>query len=234
MSRLRILAFLLLVAVTVAPAADASREHLALRLRGEIERFVSERSEPDARVFVPPLDGLVPEPTPEDLVFELSTADSTRFEGMVPVTVVMRDAGLPFSRAVVTVRVEAFSQTVVAKRPLRTGEVIREADLVVEPRLRDRLPTNWTQDQGDVLGRRVSRPVRAGAPVQTSAVEEPPVVRRGQRVTVRLHSGSLRIDLVGRAREDGRPGDVIRVQNPSSRRDVLGRVDPGGVVLVQF
>ncbi len=225
---------LICVALVLAPGAGASRDPMALRLQSEIERFVSERSEPEARVFVPPLHGLVPEPQPEGLAFELSTAATTRFEGLVPVTVVMRDGGQPFSRAVVTVRVESLSKVLVARRSLRVGEVIRAGDLEAEARLSDRLPKGSTRELADLVGRRLSRPVRAGAVVPKSSVEDVPTIARGQRVTVRLERGPLRIDLVGRAREDGRLGDLIRVQNPGSRRDVVGTVDAGGVVRVTF
>ena len=57
-----------------------------------------------------------------------------------------------------------------------------------------------------------------------------PAVKRGQLVTLRLARGSLQIFARGKAREDGRTGDTIRVQNVDSRREVVGVVAGDGVV----
>ena len=46
--------------------------------------------------------------------------------------------------------------------------------------------------------------------------------------------GSAFIEAVGKAQQDGRVGQVIRVRNIDSNRIVHGRVDASGIVLVDY
>jgi flagella basal body P-ring formation protein FlgA len=80
------------------------------------------------------------------------------------------------------------------------------------------------------LGRRVRRHVKAGDVLLAAWLEEAPRVRRGERVTLRLVRGPLRIEMPGRAEQDGVAGAWIRVRNASSGREVTGRVAEAGVV----
>ena len=49
-------------------------------------------------------------------------------------------------------------------------------------------------------------------------------------VRLNFRSGALAIEGLGKARQDGRPGDRIRVINLDSRREIVGTVTPSGEV----
>jgi len=77
------------------------------------------------------------------------------------------------------------------------------------------------QAEGDL---EAAEPLPAGALVPARAVKLRPVVRRGQNVAATLTDGTLAITLKVEVLEDGAPGQVIRVRNPISRRDLRGKV----------
>jgi flagella basal body P-ring formation protein FlgA len=65
-------------------------------------------------------------------------------------------------------------------------------------------------------------------------LDRPPLVRRGDIVLVTAEGRGLRVTAQGEAKQDGKSGDVIRVRNLTSNRDVVGQVDGERSVRVQF
>jgi flagella basal body P-ring formation protein FlgA len=51
---------------------------------------------------------------------------------------------------------------------------------------------------------------------------------------VRYERGALRIEGSAIARDEARIGEMVRVQNPTSRRELVGRLGPDGAVHVSF
>ncbi len=56
------------------------------------------------------------------------------------------------------------------------------------------------------------------------------LVRAGEPVVIEVVSGAIRVEALGRARQRGKLGDVIRVENVDSRKIVTARVVAKGVV----
>ena len=78
------------------------------------------------------------------------------------------------------------------------------------------------------------RSIPAGRTLRTDWFEAPAVIGRGDRVRLVLHAGGMRIEGIGQALSDGAVGEVVRVRNADSRREVHGRVAPDGAVHVVF
>jgi flagella basal body P-ring formation protein FlgA len=76
--------------------------------------------------------------------------------------------------------------------------------------------------------------VRLGAAIDRTQIEFPPLIRRGEAVTIRLPQGRLLLSVAGEAQQDGREGETIRVRNSSSRKEILCRVITAGQVQVEF
>lgn len=84
----------------------------------------------------------------------------------------------------------------------------------------------------EFLGKKITRSVRAGSPVQISMVESLPVIHRGEKVKIVIQSGSMLLTATGLAHSDGKIDDLIRVQNINSNKVVFGRVAGPGIVEV--
>jgi len=66
--------------------------------------------------------------------------------------------------------------------------------------------------------------VSTGMPLLARSVHLRPVVRRGQAIDALVQDGVLSITLKVEALQDGAPGQMIRVRNIQTRRDIFGKV----------
>ncbi len=132
----------------------------------------------------------------------------------------------------VSARVIYRGPVVVAARALARGTVLTEHDLRVARKDVSAAPAGVLTDPGQAVGRRLRRPVAAGATLTSALLETVPVIERGQRVDLVAGSGALMVRMTGRALMDGAAGQRIRVRNVKSRKVVEGTVDPAGFVRV--
>lgn len=86
-------------------------------------------------------------------------------------------------------------------------------------------------------GMMTRHPVLAGAPIKINLLEPkemPVLVKRRQKVILKIDTGALVVTAQGEALDDGKTGDVVRVQRGSRRtndeRIVIGKVMSDGTV----
>jgi len=129
--------------------------------------------------------------------------------------------------------VEASGTVPVAVNGLKQGKIITLEDLVMqEVDLTNVNAPIYNLDE--LLGKRVRRSIRAGLPIEETYVDDPPLVKRGEIVTLMVRRGALELTAQGLARKDGILGEVITVRNTNSRKDILCRVAGPGLVQVEF
>ncbi len=118
----------------------------------------------------------------------------------------------------------------VARRDIAPGEVVTPENTRLETYESDRPdPGTWAA----AYGARAARLIPAGTEVTAGRVLRPEyevVVHRNKSVVMSLVGPLFRITALGKALEDGRPGDLIKVQNVDSGRVVLARVAADGTV----
>jgi len=220
---------LLLIGLAVSAPAGAARPDPAPELRVGIADWIRVQAPwPVTRVEFPPLEDWARQYAGEAR-FAFATRPGQRLLGPVPVFVVVHDGEELVQEGTLTVSVHAELPVVVATRALRRGVILTVDDVTLEKRSVEELEESWLEDPRQAIGMRMAHRARQGAPLQASWLEAPPQVRRGDRLRLIVASGRLRIETVGRAREDAAAGEWIRVQNLASRRDVLARIDARGV-----
>jgi len=128
---------------------------------------------------------------------------------------------------------EILAPVVVAARDLQRGAVLSKQDLEYREQDISSL-RNPVLDLELVEGKVLKRTLRSGAPLEMPQIEFPPLIARGEIVTIRAKRGALEITAQGEARQDGMLGDQIRVRNLSSKKEVLGVVVAPGLVEVEF
>ncbi|MCB1694185.1 MAG: flagellar basal body P-ring formation protein FlgA, partial [Pseudomonadales bacterium] len=84
----------------------------------------------------------------------------------------------------------------------------------------------------EVIGKELTRPVAAGTALSLAMVADPLLVKRGDKVTMVIERGGLKVTMAGKALEDGAVGDKISLSNLVSRRDVMGSVQADGTVRI--
>ena len=124
----------------------------------------------------------------------------------------------------VPVQARLWREILVARSSLRRGQVLRESDfarercdvLVVREPLAEFPPHTAAYEFAET--------VPAGAPLTAQAIRLKPVLSRGQLADAVIHDGAMIISLKVEVLEEGVPGQVVRVRNPQSRRELRGKV----------
>jgi flagella basal body P-ring formation protein FlgA len=235
-SILRAFAIASCLGLLASPAhAQAVSEGARPDLGTAIAELLSERAaERIARIDLPPLAALSREAALPGVRVDLALAAGGTRAGSNPVSVSLWRADALVRRVVITARVSVIRTTLVASRALRSGEVLSSADLELAEREATTAHSEALSDPAEAIGRSLQRHLAAGEAVRASALARAPVVRRGERVALRLRRAGLAIEAVGRAEEDGERGEWIRVQNVASKLVVLGRVTGEGEVHVEL
>ena len=84
----------------------------------------------------------------------------------------------------------------------------------------------------DLVGMELRRPISSGQPILISQVAAPDVVKRGQKVSIRYDNPDMTITMSGKALKNAAKGDWVSVENTSSGRQVEGRVEKDGTILI--
>ncbi len=168
--------------------------------------------------------------TPPDVMAPLGSVDlkaefpaGIRFNAPTAAVVAISADGRPFTTVSLRFNVKAYQQVVVAARNIAAREAIT-ADSVRTERREIGKMAGYITDTGKVLGLAARRPITAGTPLTEAAVDKPLMVKRGTVVTILVKAGGMIITAGGQAMQDGREGELIRVQNVTSRRIVSARV----------
>jgi flagella basal body P-ring formation protein FlgA len=143
-------------------------------------------------------------------------------------TLVIVAEGMPTFRQRVSGRAVAMRDVVVAARPLRSGDMVRPDDVMLERLPLERVRPGMAEDLQAVVGQRLRRSVAGSQPVSTGDVVLAPLVSRDANVVLNYDSPGLSLTAQGRALEDGFLGRTVPVMNLATGGVVLAEVLPGG------
>jgi flagella basal body P-ring formation protein FlgA len=134
----------------------------------------------------------------------------------------------------IRVRVEVQMDVVVSTGSITRDAVIDQGDVTVTRKWMDTATTGVMTDLLEVLGRKATMRINPGTEITKHMLRSVPVVKKGEVVRIVLESGPMVISAVGLCQEDGGQGDLIRVQNTSSKKVVFARVMGQSLVKVDF
>jgi flagella basal body P-ring formation protein FlgA len=198
------------------------REALQLLTLVLQQQYVKDLGELELRLSRPWLSTTVPDEAFSLKVLEIPTS------GVAPMFIVRFELetsnGEHFGSWQACVQAKVWREVWVAGSPLKRGDLLRGADVSRERRdmLLCREPlANITDDDRSL---EFSQSVQAGAPIVARMLRPRAIVHRGQSMAAVVQDGALMITLKVEALEDGAAGQVIRVRNPLSRRDLRAQV----------
>jgi flagella basal body P-ring formation protein FlgA len=120
----------------------------------------------------------------------------------------------------------------VAQESQKAGNLQPE-DFVLESRSILNLPSEPLPSSELPRDLLLIRPVPKGEPLLVSNVKIPIAVARGSAVTASVRSGTMLVSINAIALENGSIGQTIRLQNPSSRKELIGKVvQPNNVEVI--
>jgi len=185
------------------------------------KEYVKDKGDLELRFARPWNSRAVPDEPLSVKILDLPTSGVTpsfilRFE--------LRTAKASLGTSQVALQAKIWREVWIARSSLKRGELAANADLDRERRdvltLRDSAAEFSTGDTSLEL----AEALQAGAPVLARSVKARPVIRRGQAADALVQDGTLSISMKVEALEDGAPGQIIRVRNAQSRRDLRGKV----------
>ncbi len=167
-----------------------------------------------------PADALVPLGRVE---MKAEAAGGIRFNAPTTVVVAINVDGRPITSVSLRYTVKAYQQVVVAARNIAARETITADSVRLERRDVGRI-SGYLSDTDKVIGQTARQPISAGTPLSESVVNKPVVVKRGAGVNIVARTGEMTVSASGMALQDGREGEIIRVQNLVSKRVLNARV----------
>ena len=137
-------------------------------------------------------------------------------------------------RVYVSANVEQFADVVVIRWPLKRNHLIQDADVQLEKMNLGKLPSNCIKDINAVVGNKLKRNLNKGDVLRTDMIDIPPLIERKDVVLMVAETKSFKIVTLGESKENGYKGDLIKVKNLESNKEVYARVLDSGSVSVEF
>jgi len=154
--------------------------------------------------------------------------------GNISVTVLARQNGRVVRNVTVRIDVEALTDMVVTLRQIEYGGIITAADLSMQKREITQNSHLAARKIDAVIGKKARTTLRANQPVRADQVEKMPLIKSGQMVTIIAENSVMKISVNGMAHSSGAEGDIIRVQNLTSLKEIPAKVIDAATVQVAF
>ena len=136
----------------------------------------------------------------------------------------------------ISVQVCGWFDVVVAGKDIRGGSVLNRRDLKVKrvKFLRGAVDFFRAADASCIAGNVAKRFIRAGEVLRPHMIKKRPLLKRGERVKVRIISNNVEIATYGKVKEDGYVGESVRVVCEPADRIFVGTVLDSLTVLVKL
>ncbi len=187
-----------------------------------------------ASVHIQPVNEIRPVTLPYgEVTVEVQPVSPNSIGGIVPLSFAISVDGRECEKRVILFKVEILKEVVIAARDLDRNKAIESEDLRIALRdIGEHLDVFFQKDE--LTGKRSRRPIPEGTFITGSMIEALPVVFQGDLVTIVIESPAFRITAQGKAKEDGAPGQIIRVANTSSMKEIPAQVVGEKLVKVAF
>jgi len=128
----------------------------------------------------------------------------------------------------VPIQLHQWRMVVVAATALPPDKPLAEADLTLARVDTATLPGVPVTYPKDAVGKLLRVNVPAAAPLLGALLEAPILIHRDQRVILTLKNDAITVKTVAIAQQDGHEGDIILLQNPSSKKTVRATITADG------
>lgn len=132
----------------------------------------------------------------------------------------------------VPITVKVMADVVVAKNSLPRGTIIGPDDLILRQRDLARLHRGYLEQPKLAIGKKLSQRLRKNQVLIPSQLDTPNAIKRNSHVTITANNKLLQIRMAGKALQSGSLGEMIRVRNESSKRELDARIIAPGIVEV--
>jgi flagella basal body P-ring formation protein FlgA len=122
----------------------------------------------------------------------------------------------------------------ILKQSANKGDTLRSRDVFVKETYMNGNGADYPLRMEDMIGKVLKRDMPAGSVITTHVLEDSFVVQRGDTVNIVAENKKLLIQAKGRTLERGKIGDIIRVKNLTSNREIVGKVTGSSTIKVDL
>jgi flagella basal body P-ring formation protein FlgA len=130
--------------------------------------------------------------------------------------------------------VNIFKQVVSLSQPIRRGEIFNRNLLQFETKNIATLRSGYFTDDNLIINKQATRNLSTGTVISKKNVTEPKLIKRGDKVFIKINSPNLEISTMGIAMMDGIKNQNIRIKNQKSKQVIQATVVKPGVVIVNY
>lgn len=203
---------------------DIFKEHVRSHSAWDPEKLAFEKVEVPESVALP--EGKVH--------WEIWDRGSDRYLGHVGLSINFYVDGKQIRNVPVSGMITLKQEILKAARKINPGQVLSREDVNLVGEQSRNLQRDVLTDVETAVGKRAVRSIQAGQPISAQMLDAPPVVKKGNRVLIVAKNEVIRVSTSGKAIEDGRVGEEVRVVNLSSGKEIYGTVKGPGMVEVTF
>ena len=126
----------------------------------------------------------------------------------------------------------AMEEVAMVANAVKTGEVLKQADVVMARRPRRQTAQDAITDRAFAVGLAARHTLQPDQPLRTADLMKPELVHRNEMVMLIYQMPGIMLTVRGRATEGGAEGDVIGVLNEDTKRILHGVVIDSGRVMI--
>lgn len=143
------------------------------------------------------------------------------------------------SNALGQVRFSAMVPTFVASKRVHPGDKLSRGDFQIQPiNIAQGLAYQYRgvmlSTKEKIEGLQARQTILEGQYPLSSGVERIPDVRRGDPVELKVVSGEIQLSTMGQIQEPGYVGESVRVLTQKSKKELVGKLQAGGIVEVRL
>lgn len=159
-------------------------------------------------------------------------AGPVRYNAPTTVLVAIRTDGATFAKVPVQFEVKRILEVVVVAENLNAGDIIQARSVRLESMDAGKLQPGYLTDLSKVVGMQTRQAAPPGSVVFERSLTRPILVKQGEMIRIAARIGEIEVSAGGVAMSQGAAGDLIRVQNLTTKRFLTGRVQEDKSVLV--
>ena len=154
-----------------------------------------------------------------------------RASGAMSLSVAALNEGNLVQRLPVSLKVRVFEKVIALKNSRGSGHLLSPDDVEVVEQETTGSHSSPIKNIEEVVGKRLKRRIKAGVVLTADCVESPPLIERGDEITLIVHYKSIIVCCLGKALQKGCQGEKILIRNQYGK-NLMGTVQDAHTVLV--
>ncbi len=176
----------------------------------------------------------IPTLPPGEITYEIIPPRNGDFLGHTRFFILLKSEERWERKIGIRAEVRVSAPVVLTARRLKSRQIITEGDVFQGEMDLSRAAPGVISDINEVLGKRTKTAINANIVLRSGLVETPPLIKRGDIVSILAESDSIKVATLGEARENGRKREKIKVRNIASKKDVFAVVVDSKTVKVEL